>query len=301
MPSPSRAPAPRPTPARPRGATRGVPAPRAAAPRPCGWDPPWPRRRRGRSPSSRRCGRRGPWVSACSRGGWPLPPVRVAEKARARGATAQASMARRSEPSPRTMAPAKGPRPATRGPSGRTRSSSVRPTASTPTATAGVGASSPWSSRSSTKAATELAPASRQDRRCGTRADVGALLGRQPHAAHVHRGHRELVASGEDPEHRDQTALDGDVDARAEALAGAAREADAAAHALHDAARDLEADAAAREQIARLARREAGHEEQREQRVVVGGLGDGLRDQPGLEGARAHVGDVDAGAVVLDV
>ena len=65
-------------------------------------------------------------------------------------------------------------------------------------------------------------------------------------------------------------------------------------------ARDFEADAAAGEQIARLARREARDEEQRQQRVVVRRLGDRRRDQAGVQRARAHVGDVDPGAVVLD-
>src|SRR5438270_787589 len=64
--------------------------------------------------------------------------------------------------------------------------------------------------------------------------------------------------------------------------------------------REIEPDAAAGEEIGGVARGEAGDEEEREQRRIVGGVRHLERDRAGRERARAHVGDVDAGAVVLD-
>ena len=80
-----------------------------------------------------------------------------------------------------------------------------------------------------------------------------------------------------------------------------AGETDRAAEPLHARKRDVEADTTACEEIGALfARGEAGEEEKLEERLIVGGLGQDLGHDAGLDRTRAHRRDIDPGAVVGD-
>ena len=145
------------------------------------------------------------------------------------------------------------------------------------------------------------APASRHESRCGTREGSAPSSRRQADAPHVDRRDRELLAPRRDPQHGHQAALDGHVDARAEPFArrgstgGCPRPS-----AARRCARSRGRCRARRADRSTRASRSPGTKSSERSVSSSAASAIALRHQARLERARAHVADVDAGAVVLD-